>query len=215
MNAERFQQIVDALSHTPYAKAVSAFTMEQLAVEGVFALETALDRTWIHELRIVISRLPEIDRKLTEAVLDRDADLKNIINLVRFGWMYQLPERELRMLMFEGSNVVGTKEFEAYLATKPAQRSVEKLVAKLFPSLSRQLRESGKTSPEEQTRMVEHYLFVVRKRAFHAMLQGDPFTFGTILSYFFLEERQDTLIRTLINGIHYGWDSTDIREFVL
>lgn len=215
VNAEGYAEIIEAVEGSPYAEALSSFTVEQVATKGLFSLETALDRTWIGELHSVVSLLPPKDRKLTETVLQRDADLKNIINLVRFGWMYQLPQDQLRTLMLEGSSLVGSKEFEEYLQTPPSTRSPEKLVAKRFPDLSKELRDLGKSTPEEQTRMVERYLFAMRRQAFHAMLQGDPFTFGTILSYFFLEERQDAIIRMLINGIHYGWDSDDIREFVL
>lgn len=215
VNAESYAEILNALEGTPYAEAAVSFSAERIANEGLFALETALDRTWIHEMHKVVSLLSAKDRALTETVLDRDADLKNIINLVRFGWMYQLPQDQLRTLMLEGSSLVGTKEFDSYLQSPPKERSPERLVAKRFPDLSKELRELGKSSPEEQTRLVERYLFTMRKKAFHEMLQGDPFTFGTILSYFFLEERQDAMIRILINGIHYGWDSADIREFIL
>lgn len=214
-NAEGYEEIKNTLESTPYAEAVNGFDRDQIAKDGLFSLETALDRAWIHEMREVVSHLPAKDRKLTEAVLDRDADLKNIINLIRFGWMYQLPEEQLRGIMLEGGSLVRTSEFEHFLETPPADRSPEKLVAKRFPDLSRQLHEMGKASPEEQTRIVERYLFSMRRSSFHDMLQGDPFTFGVILSYFFLEERQDAMIRTLINGVHYGWDSTMIREFVL
>lgn len=215
VNASGYDGILEAVEGSPYASAVSSFSTEQVAQEGLFGLETALDRTWIAELHRVVAQLPPKDRSLTEQVLHRDADLKNIINLVRFGWMYQLPQDQLRTLMLEGSSLVETKEFEAYLETPPSARSPEKLVAKRFPDLSKLLRDSGKSTPEEQTRLVEQYLFSVRKQSFHAMLQGDPFSFGTILSYFFLEERQDAIIRILINGIHYGWESQEIREFVL
>jgi hypothetical protein len=71
------------------------------------------------------------------------------------------------------------------------------------------------TSPEAQTRMVERYLFTARKQSFKTMLQGNPFTIGTILAYFFLEEKQNGMVRTLINGIHYGWKFSDIREYAV
>ena len=72
-----------------------------------------------------------------------------------------------------------------------------------------------KGSPEAQTLKVEHYLFKVRRNSYNKMLRGYPFSFGTILAYFFLEERQNNLIRTVINGINYQLNEKQIREAVL
>ena len=40
--------------------------------------------------------MTKTDRLLVESVLDRDADLKNIINLVRFGYLYNLDVDNLK-----------------------------------------------------------------------------------------------------------------------
>jgi V/A-type H+-transporting ATPase subunit C len=212
VNAREFKQIIEALKRTPYAEAVEAFDGPKIGNEGMFALETALDRTWVRLLRTVVRRMHADERTLVEKVLDRDADLKNIINLVRFGYVYEVPSDTLRTLMLEGGSVTRSKEFEAYLASARENRSVHALVSRRFPDLARELQGLPKGTPEQQTLMVERYLFAVRKRSFHAMLRGYPFSFGIILSYFFLEERQDALIRTLINGINYRWSASAIRE---
>lgn len=212
VNAQMFEDIEEALAHTPYAEPVNEFDNSRIASEGMFALETALDRQWVSLLRDTVRDMPKDDRTLIEAVLDRDADLKNIINLVRFGYLYELPAEQLRTLMLEGGGIVRTKEFETFLQTERRQRSIVSLVAQRFPDLAKQLREQDAKSADEQTILVEHYLFTIRKRAFNKMLRGYPFSFGIILAYFFLEERQDALIRTLINGINYGWSASAIRE---
>jgi len=214
-NAGKYEQIVETLSGTPYAEAAAAFNGTQIASEGLFFLETALDRTWFSLLGEVVSQLPRDDKELVEQVLSRDADLKNIINLVRFGWMYNLPSEKLQILMLGGGTITKTLEFRQYLATAPSERSPRKLVAKRFPDLAKELQNSENSSAEIQTLMVEQYLFKIRKKEFHAMLRGYPFNFGIILTYFFLEDRQDAIIRTLINGIHYGWESPAIREFAV
>ena len=212
VNARQFGEIVEALKRTPYEQPVAAFDATHIGSEGMFALETALDRRWVSLLRSVVRNLGSEDRTLVEEVLDRDADLKNIINLVRFGYLYEVPAPTLRTLMLEGGSVTRSKEFEAYLASPKGNRSVQELVAKRFPDLARDLESVPKGTPEQQTIMVEHYLFKVRRKSFHAMQRGYPFSFGIILAYFFLEERQDALIRTLINGINYGWSASAIRE---
>jgi len=214
-NAENYDEVVEALRKTPYETAVKQWSGKEIAEEGLFSLETALDRTWIHLLRRVVDKLPAEDGDLALSVLDRDADLKNSINLVRFGSLYQLSEEQLRTLMIEGGTLVDSREFSSYLNLPAEQRSPQLLVAKRFPDLAKQLEAMGKVQAEVQTRVVEQYLFTVRSKSFQSMLRGNPFSFGIILAYFFLEERQDAMIRILINGIYYGWDSATIREFAI
>jgi len=216
INAPDFHEVREALKGTIYENAVSIFDTKQIAEKGMFSLETALDRCWFHELRKQVEKLPNPDRSLLNTVLDADTDLKNIINLIRFGWMYRLNADELRTLMLEGGLVNGSREFEEYLATDPLQRSPINLVRKRFPRLAKRLAEqpkAGSTSVAEQTLQVERYLFELRKKEFVSMLRGNPFTIGIVLAYFFLSERQDKLIRLLINGKYYGWDAQTIRGF--
>ncbi|MDD2296542.1 MAG: V-type ATPase subunit [Sphaerochaetaceae bacterium] len=215
VNAENYQEIVDALHETPYGEVMSRFSIEQLTQEGLFSLETALDQTWFTLLRSIVTKLPAEDRKLMGRVLDRDTDLKNIINLVRFGWMYKLPSDKLRTLMLEGGLVTKTQEFTEYLEKPTEERSPINLVQRRFPALAKELIESDITTAEYQTLLVEKYLFKVRKKDFQVILRGNPFTIGTILAYFFLEERQNAIIRTIINGIHYGWEASAIQEYTV
>lgn len=215
VNADNYQQVVEAVADTPYAEALNEFTSEQLAQEGLFGLETALDRVWFNLLRVIVIKLPKKDRQLIEQILDRDTDLKNIINLVRFGWMYQLPSERLRTLMLEGGSVTETLEFAQYLEKPIGERSPLKLVRHRFPELAKELIDSEKTTAEHQTLLVEHYLFKIRRKEFQTMLRGNPFTIGIILAYFFLEERQNAIIRTIVNGIHYGWEASAIQEYTV
>jgi V/A-type H+/Na+-transporting ATPase subunit C len=216
INAPDYHEVMESLKGTIYEQAVSLFDSQKIAQEGMFSLETALDRSWFHELRKQVHKLPGPDRKLLNSVLDDDTDLKNIINLIRFGWMYRLSADELRTLMLEGGLVNGSHEFEEYLTTDPMQRSPIDLVRKRFPKLAKQLSEQpklGPTSVADQTLQVERYLFELRKKEFFSMLRGYPFSIGIVLAYFFLSERQDKLIRSLINGKYYGWDAQTIRGF--
>ena len=215
INAQSFNQIVEALKGTIYEKEVSSFDFQKISAEGLFTLETLLDQTWFSFLRQSISKIKNEDKNLINEVLDRDADLKNTINLVRFGFFYGLPPSSLRRLMLEGGQIVKSKEFEAYLAADFQNRSIISLIEPQFPKLAEKLRQESSKKTEEQTLIVESYLFEVRRKSFNTMLRGYPFNFGIILAYFFLSERQNLLIRRIINGINYSLKPDLIRESVV
>ncbi|MFA5570110.1 MAG: V-type ATPase subunit [Sphaerochaetaceae bacterium] len=215
INAEDVDSLKETLAHTPYADDMNEMKKEDLTSEGMFFLETALDRRWMLLLRDVVTHLPKKDRLLVEEVLNRDADLKNIINLVRFGYVYNVEAAKLRSLMLPGGRLLKTEEFEEFVQAPVEKRSLVHLVGKLFIDLAKELTSLTNPTAEEQASTVEAYLFRVRKKSYQKMLRGYPFNFGIIFAYFFLEERQNTMIRTIINGIHYGWKSEKLREFAL
>jgi V/A-type H+-transporting ATPase subunit C len=216
VNASHWHEVALALEHTVYADVLATLDSDTIAKDGMFALETALDRSWFKQARVSASQMPTRDRRILQAVLDNDADLKNIINLVRYGWLYRLPSAQLQDLMFEGGRVCGSKEFIDYLASPPENRSPITLVRKYYPKLAAKLAEEHESNPvAKQIVQVERYLGTVRRQEHMAMLRGNPFNIGTILAYFFLCERQDKMIRAIMNGLYYGWDAQTIRGFAL
>ncbi|NLA93160.1 MAG: V-type ATPase subunit [Spirochaetales bacterium] len=216
VNSGTFDEIVESLEETPYGEALARFTTEEVEQEGLFFVETTLDRVWFNLLRLEAKRLPREDRTILKQVLERDADLKNIINLFRFGWLYTLDGEHLKTLMLEGGVITKSEEFQEYLEQPAESRSPMKLIAFRFPDLAEELAASGESSSENLTLTVERYLFKVRRSEYQRMLRGkNPFTIGTVLAYFFLEERQNSVVRTIINGVNYGWEAEAIEEYTL
>lgn len=215
VNADTFEEIKKALKESPYESVVGSVEDDTLSAEGMFFLETALDRHWIELLRKRVERMRAKERGPILQLLDRDADLKNCINLVRFGSVYDVGKEELEKLMLQGGELVKTKEFATYLEASQQERSVFTLVEPLFPLLAKELQEKRPLSAKGEASLVERYLFSVRKESYRKMLRGYPFSFGVILAYFFLEERQNALIRTIINGIYYGFSPQQIEEYTL
>lgn len=215
VNSTHFSEIVEALEGTPYREPLSHFSNEQVEQEGLFDVEITLDKIWFNLLREEAKSLSKEDRSILEQVLERDADLKNIINLFRFGWLYTLDGEHLKTLMLEGGVITKSEEFQEYLEQPAQSRSPMKLIAFRFPELAKELAASGESSSENLTLMVESYLFKVRREEYRKMLRGNPFTIGTILAYFFLEERQNSIVRTIINGVNYGWEAEAIEEYTL
>ncbi|MFA7591649.1 MAG: V-type ATPase subunit [Sphaerochaetaceae bacterium] len=216
-NANNFQEVLSALQGTPCYETISGFDPESFEQEGLFYLETAIDTCWFKHLRQAVLKMPKQDRRLLTSVLDTDADLKNIINLVRFGWAYRLPSDRLRSIMFDGGSIRQFKEFEEFLKAEAEQRSPLALIRRRFPKFASQLtqRQLDSTSNEHLIFEVEHHLGSLRKNEYRKMLRGDPFTIGTVLAYFFLCGRQDAMIRSMLNGLYYGWSSEAIREYAL
>ena len=172
VNSTHFSEIVEALEGTPYREPLSHFSNEQVEQEGLFDVEITLDKIWFNLLREEAKSLSKEDRSILEQVLERDADLKNIINLFRFGWLYTLDGEHLKTLMLEGGVITKSEEFQEYLEQPAQSRSPMKLIAFRFPELAKELAASRESSSENLTLMVESYLFKVRREEYRKMLRG-------------------------------------------
>ncbi|MDC7246698.1 MAG: V-type ATPase subunit [Sphaerochaetaceae bacterium] len=214
-NASNFDQVKEALSRSIYHEAVSGFDDDKLRENGLFTLEITLDKVRVKELRNQLQRLSRGDRKILRSILDRDADLKNIINIFRYSSSYHLPNETLETLLFEGGTIYHSKELRDFLLLEEAKRSPFVLLEDTYPAAARRLKEMEIKDLPGQLVELENYLFASRKEEFSSLLRRDPFSIGIILSYFFLEERQDNLVKTIINGVHYQLSTSRIRELAL
>lgn len=214
-NASSFDVVLEALKESIYYDALLSCSDEVLAKEGLFALEVALDQTWTANLRNHIKPLAKPDRVVVEHVLSSDADLKNIINLFRYSHLYHLENDQLETIMIKNGTLIDSPQYIAFLKSDPQKRSIEMLLEKKYKTLLRLIKDNDHLSIKEQILIVEKYLFSLRREEFQTLLRGNPFSIGIVLSYFFLEERQDHLVRSIINGVHYNLDASTIREFVV
>ncbi len=214
-NATSFDQVKEALSNSIYYDATKSFTDEYLKAHGLFLLEITLDKVWINHLRKTMVNLSKTDRNMLSSILDNDADLKNIINCFRYSSVYHLDKEILNALMFDGGRIAKSEEMQHFLEYDESKRSPLILLENTYPSLAKRLKEEKIDDLSQQLVELENYLFQMRKEEFNALLRKDPFSIGIILSYFFLEERQDNLVKTIINGVHYQLDTSKIRELAL
>jgi len=214
-NATNFDQVKNALRDSIYFDAISTYDDEYLKANGLFGLEITLDKVWVHELNVLSKHLSSTDRAILRSILDRDADLKNIINIFRYSRSYHLDSETLQSLLFEGGRLYRSKELKHFLEIDETKRSPFALLEHTYPAIAKRLKVLGITDISQQLIELENYLFSSRKDEFTSLMRKDPFTIGIILSYFFLEDKQDNLVKTIINGVHFQLSTTKIRELAL
>lgn len=214
-NATSFDLLLEALSESIYYKALKEYDDEKLKAEGLFFLEVKLDQAWSENLKKYLKLLSRADRLVFQKILNTDADLKNIINLFRYSHVYHLDNTELEAIMIKDGSLINSPQYEAFLASEPNKRSIKMLLGVKYKDLAIAIEKNEHLPVIQQVFLVEKYLFNIRKKEFNSLLRGNPFSIGIVLSYFFLEEKQDQLIKSLINGVHYNLDASTIREFVV
>lgn len=217
INATDWKGVLQAVKGTPYEKVISAFSLEAVTKDGLFDLETAIDKAWYADLVQGAQRLPRSDRQIALALFTRDFDLKNILNLIRFGWYYKMEAKRLSSTLFPYGKVYGSKEAEAYIAQKADSRDPSAMVSRFCPEVGHLEVGSDSHSAvrmQNETMRLEAYLASEREKEYNALLSRNPFTIGVVLTYFYYYRRENARIRGILNGKYYGLSDDRIKEVI-
>ncbi|MFA5698546.1 MAG: V-type ATPase subunit [Sphaerochaeta sp.] len=210
INSLSWEAVIQSMKETPYYPILSEYTQEMLREEGLFHLESRLDRLWYEEILAATELLSTADRTKARQVLEEEIDLKNLIILIRYGWYHRLESDELATLLLPWGKVARERDVAAYIQSPKEKRSAKEL-------LSRYLEGSGnigESSAVEEVLKIEEALAQNQKKAYRRLLGGDPFTIGVALAYFFLNKEEFTRIKAILNGKYYGFDEGYIRGVI-
>ena len=220
MNASAFGEVETAVAGTPYKDILSAFTFESLSKSGLFPLEIALDHMWFSHLMEAIRKLPSVDRHLAEDIYNVDIDLKNILILVRYGYYYHLEGARLSEVIIPAGYIGTEAARRGVLKSDDPIASLKDIVHRRYPAITEEIDNIRRTADDfttmeenaRQIMLIENYLAAWRLKAYQRLLLGKPFSIGVVLSYFFLERQEDSMIQAVLSAKSYSWSEGKIRE---
>lgn len=210
INALSWDGVVASCVGTPYHPILLQYDENTLREEGLFHLESRLDRLWYEEILRATNVLKKVDRLKALELLEQEIDLKNLLILVRYGWYHRLESSELASLLLPWGKVFTNRDVALYIETAKENRSVSDLLSHLLP----REHQGGESSAVEETLRIEELLAEHQRRAYRRLLGGEPFTIGTALAYFFLNKEEFRRIKAILNGKYYGFDEGYIRGVI-
>ena len=213
INAVDYNDICDVFKSTIYSSVFDnsvEFTPEQ----GLFRIETSLDRLYYRQLSSAGSSMSKSDRAILNEIISTEIDLQNISWLIRYRHFYKMEYSELAGILIPGGH--GLKLENLVSDNKEDEGGFEplKILKKSYPELSA-LSISEKHNFSSQAQLFEQLLDETRKRIFNKILAGYPFTIGIVLVYFFMSERERNFISSVLNGKNYGYSVDGIKGFTV
>ena len=199
-NAGDFEEIREALEHTPYSRVIDQFSQERVRKEGLFFLETGLDHIWVTSVLAVLPSLAREDRLIVTSLLDADGDLKNLINIFRYHALWDLPPDQLPHILYPAGQLQYSDDvrrlMEEDIDKETYQGDSEK---NDIPAWQKNSKRWTTRMSEHRVQRVEQYLFIMRKEAYRRLLRGNPFNDRNCSpAIFFLSEQQDSVVKRLI-----------------
>ena len=167
-----------------------------------------------------IRKLPSVDRHLAEDIYNVDIDLKNILILVRYGYYYHLEGARLSEVIIPAGYIGTEAARRGVLRSDDPIASLKDIVHRRYPAITEEIDNIRRTADDfttleenaRQIMLIETYLAAWRLKAYQRLLLGKPFSIGVVLSYFFLERQEDSLIQAVLSAKSYNWDEGKIRE---
>ncbi|MCH3916813.1 MAG: V-type ATPase subunit [Spirochaetia bacterium] len=209
VNAMTYDQIVASVAHTWYEPIFKEYDFDIIERDGLFDLESALDRGWYAQMNKADKALDGNDKTVAVQLFNMEVDLKNLLMLVRYGWFHQMEAEKLRSLLYPYGTVYRDKGVQNYIDQKKDARDAQALLQGRYPDLAKTVQEKGVVDNKlvpliEQTRMVEHFLVERRKALAIRCLEGNPFTIGVALAYFYFKEAQYSMVCGILGAKYYG-----------
>lgn len=220
VNTTSWEEVQALLAGTPYAEVIDSFTMEMIEEQGLFVLESRLDRAWWVRLMETLDTLSATDREVARSIFLVEIDLRNLATLVRYGRYYQMDGPDIAALLLPWGSVASSKEGARYLSQSPSERDALALINHFYRGLeSTEVdRKRGSIHSDEpgvlENLKIEEYLAHRRGELYRRILGGEPFTIGLVLAYFFLFKEETSTIKATINGKYYGYSEEYIRGVI-
>lgn len=220
INASGYQDVIQAVSDTPYFHVFERYSYDDLVREGLFYLEISLDHLWFNRLFEGIERLKGEDRKVSSSIYMVDVDLKNILLYIRYKYYHHISMEDLEKVIIPYGYIYEKMKDKRIFSMPDSAETMRTIVKRRYPELLEALTNIRKnddelTGREENARhilIMEDYLGRTRSREFTKILSGNPFTIGITLAYLFLYKDEDRLIRAILSAKYYKWDESRIRE---
>jgi Archaeal/vacuolar-type H+-ATPase subunit C len=217
INSSSFEDVKKAFVNTPYETVITGFDLNRFTKEGLFNFEMALDHLWYDTLYKAIAKLPRSDREVARRIYDVDADLKNILMIIRYGAFHNRKGSVIcKFILPYGT--LNEKFIKVLESAEDPVSAVNPVVRRNYPSVSGMIdellskKEDNPVFLAEETLKIENYLARSRRSAFVKILSGDPFTVGVLLSYFFLYKQEIGMIKAVLSAKYYKMDEQEIRE---
>lgn len=216
INALSFEDVHSAFRHTVYEEVFSSYSEDKIAKEGLFDLEIDLDHFWFSRLFKAIDHLNSSDREVAHKIYSVDVDLKNIINLIRFGFFHDFTHEKLAHVFISYGSLYETLE-KKIMSQELTFDDARAIIKRKYPVVNDLLGQAeGQNNTHSQlaygTVAMEKYLNERRRNEYARILSGDPFTIGTILSYLNLCRSTGNTIKAILSAKYYKWSEEQIRR---
>ena len=211
VNAIGFDDIVRVFESTIYS-GIFSDKADIRENEGLFGLETSLDKLYYSYINSRLSELRKSDAEIVREIISTEIDLQNVGWLIRYRHFYRMDFDRLSGILIPGGSGLNLSDMKKN-ASSDTEFTPADLLKKSYPELSA-LSISDRHNFSNQAMLFENLLDEARKRKFNSLLSGYPFTIGIILVYFFMSEREQQFISSVLNGKNYKLSTERIKELL-
>lgn len=203
-----FEGILRVLNGTDYFHVVEPFVKQSKETGEIdyFSIEAEMKKFEFHKLcSIVAEAFGGKYKKEVIQYLEREIDIKNIINIYRLKRTIRASREEIRQTLVFGHSVLSHQEFDVLAGAATEEEFLSRLKA---THIGQRLQEKSYDYLEEGLQKVR---FDLEKRSFR--FATNPYI--VMFSYIFLAENEIQNITHIIEGIRYAIPPETIKSMLI
>lgn len=215
INATSWDSVIKSLENTIYFEAIKSFDESSIKENGLVYFETELDKFYYHEYDRRLRTLSENDYEIASSMLHHDLELKNVINLIRYAFFYQMDLDKVLHLMLPGGHLIKDVSLKMALE-KNDKEQLKSILIKKFPKLGLEkiIQTESKTRMIQNCLSLEKALSKEREVQYRKIVLINPFNFGLLLAYFFNYDRYENLLIKVLISKYYNWSQERFLEVI-
>ena len=203
LTAKSYGELGEALKDSPLYDVLAPYLAEP--VQNTFEMENALDRFYFLSLDKAAQRyLRGEDRIRTRNFLAAEVDMHNLLRSYRYKRYYSYPEEKVISHLFPNKYKLKNSFW-----IKVAESDV-----KDFRELAMETRYGEIFRSEDDSAW---YGEMSRQIAgmFKHHFRTDPYNFASVVAYIYLKETDIQNLITIIEGVRYSLEPSDIRKYLV
>ncbi len=195
--AQTLEEVILLLDETPFKKPLLAGRQRFKERNSLFYLEIALDVDYYQRLLEAADALSSTDRKVSHKLLGIEIDIVNINWLLRLRKYYALAMGEILDWVIPGGNTVDRDTVRSMYTSDGIGGVVETIALGPYQRL--------KELVDDNTHLLEQFLYEVLAHQLRRTLAGFPFTIGTFIGYLILKHHESRQLVSLFYAKQYGF----------
>jgi V/A-type H+-transporting ATPase subunit C len=204
--AGSIEEVMIALSETPYKKPILNGRNKFKEKDSVFFLEASVDIDYYERLYEAINKLSLPDRKAAKKIVGIIIDMENIRWLLRLRKYHAIGIGDILEWVVPGGGWIDKDTVKRFYSSDGLSKIVESVSLGPYAQI--------KDLVEKNIHLIEGLLYNILFSEIKKILSGFPFTIGTIIAYLVLKYRETRSIISLFYAKEYKLQKEEFQPLL-
>ncbi len=208
IKSSNMEEVISNLKNTIYYQPLKVYVNES-PEQMLFFMELALDKFYFRKLIQQTSKLEKIDRIIMSEFVGRSIDIQNIQLLYRTTKTFHVSSERKFNYVKSGGHELNLKKLKMLSYINDVEQFIEEIKKTTYGFLF-EVEEGVDVDAALEIRAERFMYKLYKKKA-----KKEPFSIASVIEYIHLIEYNMKDLNTIIEAKKYGYNSEELKEFLV